>query len=69
MIFWTSPIGNDSGLILQEAPFELRKSIEDTVKTLELRAKEKQIDLSCVVDTNIPDSLDGRRWSLASGVH
>ena len=54
-----SKIGNDSGLILQEAPFELRKSIEDTVKTLGVRAKEKQIDLSCVVDTNIPDSLMG----------
>ncbi|MGB0369759.1 MAG: response regulator [Opitutales bacterium] len=54
-----SKIGNNSALILQESPFELRKSIEDTVKTLGVRAREKSIDLSCVVDTNVPDVLVG----------
>ncbi|MEM7672808.1 MAG: ATP-binding protein, partial [Verrucomicrobiota bacterium] len=54
-----SKIGNNSGLILQENAFELRKSIEDTVKTLGVRAREKQIDLSCVVDINVPNVLIG----------
>ena len=54
-----SKIGSNSGLILQESNFELRKSVEDTVKTLGVRAREKGVDLSCVIDREIPDHLVG----------
>ncbi|MCH2156351.1 MAG: response regulator [Opitutales bacterium] len=54
-----SKMGEGRGLILQEVAFDFRKNIEDTVKTLGVRAREKQIDLSVLIKPNVPNRLLG----------
>ena len=50
----------DAGkLDLELISFRLRESIEDTLKTLSLRAQQKGLKLSCSVEPEVPDSLVG----------
>ncbi len=45
--------------ILDEAPFSLRDCVEDTVKSLSLRASEKNLELATLVGADVPDGLIG----------
>lgn len=42
---------------LDPAPFDLRELLDDTVKTLSLRAHEKGLELACRVDRRIPSRV------------
>jgi PAS domain S-box-containing protein len=46
-------------LDLEFISFQLRESIEDTLKTLSLRARQKGLTLSCSVEPEVPDALVG----------
>ena len=46
-------------LDLECISFQLRESIEDTLKTLALRAQQKGLTLSCSVEPEVPDALVG----------
>ncbi len=46
-------------LSLDPIPFELRASLEDTMKTLARRAHDKGLELACRIAPEIPDSLVG----------
>ena len=46
-------------LALLPAPFELRQLMQDTVKTLALRADQKGLELTCAVSPDVPDNLVG----------
>jgi two-component system sensor histidine kinase/response regulator len=50
-------------LTLDPQPFKLRDVVDDTMHTLALRAHEKQLELLCDVDHDVPDHLiaDGGR--------
>src|SRR5258708_7584971 len=44
---------------LEAAPFNLRDTLGDTVKTLSLRAGEKGLELACRIAPDVPDVLVG----------
>jgi signal transduction histidine kinase/DNA-binding response OmpR family regulator len=46
-------------LELETIEFKLRGSIEPTLKTLALRAHQKGLELTCTVDPDVPEVLDG----------
>jgi PAS domain S-box-containing protein len=46
-------------LQLEEAPFPLRDSLDDTVRALGLRAQQKGLELVCHVAPDVPDHLIG----------
>ncbi len=46
-------------LDLEFISFQLRESINDTLKTLSLRARQKGLTLSCSVEPEVPDALFG----------
>jgi len=46
-------------LDLDPIPFDLRSSLEETRKTLELRARQKGLHLACNVSHNVPQALIG----------
>ena len=46
-------------LDLEEAPFGLREHLERSVKTLALRAHQKDLELVCHVATDVPDAIIG----------
>ena len=47
-------------LTLDPAPFKLRELLDDTMRALALRAHEKQLELLCDVDDDVPDHVTGR---------
>jgi PAS domain S-box-containing protein len=46
-------------LHLEPAPFALRDSLDDTVRTLGLRAQQKGLELACHIAPDVPDGLVG----------
>jgi signal transduction histidine kinase/DNA-binding response OmpR family regulator/HPt (histidine-containing phosphotransfer) domain-containing protein len=46
-------------LELDLVPFDLRDSLEDTVKTLAVRADKKGLELACHIPPEVPDALVG----------
>ena len=46
-------------LDLEDTDFNLRHTVESTVKTLALRAHEKNLELTCQIDADVADSLVG----------
>jgi two-component system sensor histidine kinase/response regulator len=44
-------------LELDPIPFQVRDHVEDTVRTLALRAHLKNLELACHIEANVPDSL------------
>ncbi len=46
-------------LELENIAFGLRQTVESSVKTLALRAREKNIELTCRIDENVADALLG----------
>jgi signal transduction histidine kinase len=46
-------------LDLEFITFQLRDSIDDTLKALSMRARQKGLNLSCSVDPEVPDALIG----------
>ncbi|MBI1764108.1 MAG: PAS domain S-box protein [Acidobacteria bacterium] len=46
-------------LHLDQAPFNLRESVEETMKTLALRAHQKGLELACHFDPGVPEALNG----------
>ncbi len=46
-------------LQLDAHPFPLRDSLDDTVRTLALRAQQKQLELACRIAPEVPDTLVG----------
>ena len=46
-------------LELDPIPFDLRSSLEETRRTLELRARQKGLDLACNVSDDVPKALIG----------
>ncbi len=44
---------------LDPAPFQLREVVNGVLKTLTFRARQKGLQLSCEIDSNIPDRLVG----------
>ena len=46
-------------LEVEQLPFSLRRTVGATVKILEMRAREKGLDLICHVDDQVPDPLVG----------
>lgn len=45
--------------VLDVAPFSLRSSLDETIRSLALRACEKGLELACEVDSDVPDRLVG----------
>jgi len=46
-------------LDLEQAPFALRDSLEDSMKTLAVRAQQKNLELVCHIRPDVPDALIG----------
>jgi signal transduction histidine kinase/DNA-binding response OmpR family regulator len=46
-------------LELETLEFNLRGSIEPTLKTLALRAHQKGLELNCLIDPDVPEALEG----------
>ncbi|MHB1425649.1 MAG: PAS domain S-box protein [Gemmataceae bacterium] len=46
-------------LELESAPFPLRDSLDDTVRTLAVRAQQKGLELACHIASDVPDRLVG----------
>jgi PAS domain S-box-containing protein len=46
-------------LHLDPAPFALRDSLDDTVRTLALRAQQKGLELACHIAPDVPDAVIG----------
>ena len=46
-------------LRLDQVEFQLRDTLEDTMKTLALRAQEKELELACEIAPGVPDTLTG----------
>jgi len=46
-------------LELDPIRFRLRDTLQDSIKSLGVRAAQKQLELACHIDTNIPDDLFG----------
>ena len=46
-------------LELESAPFALRDNLDDTVRTLAVRAQQKELELACHVCPDVPDRLVG----------
>ncbi len=46
-------------LQLEPAPFAVRDSLDDTVRTLGLRAQQKGLELACHIAPDVPDRLVG----------
>lgn len=44
---------------LESAPFSLRETLDETMKTLSVRAHEKGLELACHVHRDVPDELVG----------
>ena len=44
---------------LESSPFRLRKTVEQVIKTLGVRAYEKGLELACQVADDVPDALVG----------
>jgi PAS domain S-box-containing protein len=44
---------------LEAVDFDLRDNVETTLKTLAVRAHQKDLDLHCEVDAGVPDSVSG----------
>lgn len=51
-------------LDLEQAPFSLRESLGDTLKSLALRAHAKGLELACRIDSQVPDTLLGDSFRL-----
>jgi signal transduction histidine kinase/ActR/RegA family two-component response regulator len=51
-------------LDLECIPFALRETLEDTIKPLEFRAREKGLEFRHRVDANVPDRLQGDQVRL-----
>ena len=52
---------------LERIEFELRETLENAIKILALHAHEKQLELTCVIQPDVPDSLIGdptRLWHV-----
>ena len=54
------------GFQLESTPFDLRKTVEQVVKTLGVRANEKGLELVCDLG-NVPTSTRGRSLAIAAG--
>ncbi len=46
-------------LDLERVPFNLRSAVEDTVEILAVKAQEKQVELACLVEPEIPAEVSG----------
>ncbi len=46
-------------LDLEEVPFDLRKLVRDTVRSMALRAQQKGLDLRCTVPPHLPRTMKG----------
>ena len=46
-------------LDLEKAPFSLRERVGDLMKSLAVRAHDKQLELACRIDPDVPDQLVG----------
>jgi two-component system sensor histidine kinase/response regulator len=46
-------------LDLDPIPFRLRETLQDSVKSLGVRAAQKRLELACQVDSNVPENLFG----------
>ncbi len=46
-------------LELEEIPFSLRETVTSTKKILEMRAREKGLELTATIDADVPDALVG----------
>ena len=46
-------------LDLEEVPFDLRKLVRETVRSMTLRAQQKGLDLRCDVPANLPRTMKG----------
>ncbi len=46
-------------LAIEAAPFSLRETLTGTVKTLAVRAHEKNLELLCDIDDDVPDTIIG----------
>ena len=44
---------------LDEVDFDLRECVWDTLKTLSVRADQKNLELACDIDANIPETCSG----------
>ncbi len=51
-------------LELDRAPFRLREVLGDTMKTLALRARGKDVELACHVAPEVPERLEGDQYRL-----
>jgi PAS domain S-box-containing protein len=49
---------------LESAPFALRDSLDDAVRTLGLRAQQKGLELACHIAPDVPDNLVGDQGRL-----
>jgi len=46
-------------LDLDPVPFKLREILQDSVKSLSVRAAQKRLELACHLETNVPENLFG----------
>ena len=46
-------------LALEEIPFPLRDTVEDTMKSVAIRAQQRGLELACQVQSHVPDRLVG----------
>ena len=46
-------------LHIEAIPFRIRDCIEETIKTMGIRAAEKKIELACYIANNVPEQLTG----------
>jgi signal transduction histidine kinase/CheY-like chemotaxis protein len=51
-------------MILDEVPFNLREEINYCIDLAKTRLKEKSLDLNCIVDENVPESIIGDPFRL-----
>jgi PAS domain S-box-containing protein len=51
-------------LDLESAPFDLRESVEDTIRSLAVRAHAQRIELACRIDPQVPQLVVGDRARL-----
>lgn len=51
-------------LLLDQAPFDIREFVGDTLKSLGLRAHRKGLELACDIDPQVPNALVGDAYRL-----
>jgi len=51
-------------MVLQEQPFALRDVVDQALQLLDLKAQERNLELKCHVDTNVPDVMAGDQVRL-----